>query len=81
MAPGTGYFAQTVGQSTASPAAGSLFWISDTGVRYGIDNEAAQGGVTGNAKTAEALGLSSAGDSDSLVGPVVVRARTDAVAS
>ena len=58
MAPGTGYFAQTVGQSAASPVAGSLFWISDTGVRYGIDNEAAQGGVTGNAKTAEALGLS-----------------------
>jgi type VII secretion protein EccB len=54
MAPGTGYFAQTVGQSAASPAAGSLFWISDTGVRYGIDNEA---GVTGNAKTADALGL------------------------
>ncbi|UMB69165.1 type VII secretion protein EccB [Mycobacterium paraterrae] len=54
MAPGTGYFAQTVGHSAASPAAGSLFWISDTGVRYGIDNEA---GVTGNAKTADALGL------------------------
>ncbi len=54
MAPGNGYFAQTVGQSAASPAAGSLFWISDTGVRYGIDNEA---GVTGNAKTADALGL------------------------
>jgi type VII secretion protein EccB len=57
MAPGTGYFAQTVGQNASSPAVGSLFWISDTGVRYGIDNEAAQGGVTGNAKTAEALGL------------------------
>lgn len=59
IAPGSGYFTQTVGQNTASPTAGSLFWISDTGVRYGIDNEAAQGGVTGNAKTAEALGLSS----------------------
>jgi type VII secretion protein EccB len=57
IAPGTGYFAQTVGQNASSPAAGSLFWISDTGVRYGIDNEAAQGGVTGNAKTADALGL------------------------
>ena len=57
MAPGTGYFAQTVGQNASSPAVGSLFWISDTGVRYGIDNEAAQGGVTGNAKTADALGL------------------------
>ena len=40
LAPGTGYFAQTVGRRAASPAAGSLFWISDTGVRYGIDNEA-----------------------------------------
>jgi type VII secretion protein EccB len=59
IAPGSGYFAQIVGQNTASPTVGSLFWISDTGVRYGIDNEAAQGGVTGNAKTAEALGLSS----------------------
>jgi type VII secretion protein EccB len=59
IAPGTGYFTQTVGQNAVSPTAGSLFWISDTGVRYGIDNEAAQGGVTGNAKTAEALGLSS----------------------
>lgn len=55
MAPGSGYFVQTVGQNAASPAAGSLFWVSDTGVRYGIDNEA---GVTGNAKTVDALGLS-----------------------
>jgi type VII secretion protein EccB len=55
MAPGTGYFAQTVGQNASSPAAGSLFWISDTGVRYGIDNET---GAAGNTKTTEALGLS-----------------------
>lgn len=54
MAPGTGYFTQTVGQNAASPAAGSLFWISDTGVRYGIDDE---GGAAGHAKTAEVLGL------------------------
>ncbi|MGH3557009.1 MAG: type VII secretion protein EccB [Mycobacterium sp.] len=54
MAPGTGYFTQTVGQNAASPAAGSLFWIADTGVRYGIENE---GGATGHAKTAEVLGL------------------------
>ena len=80
MAPGTGYFAQTVGQNASSPAAGSLFWISDTGVRYGIDNEAAQGGVTGNAKTAEALGVGAAGHSDSLVGPVAVRPRAHTVA-
>jgi type VII secretion protein EccB len=55
MAPGTGYFTQTVGQNAASPAADSLFWISDTGVRYGIDNEV---GVSGHAKTAGVLGLS-----------------------
>jgi type VII secretion protein EccB len=55
MSPGSGYFAATVGQNTASPAAGSLFWISDTGVRYGIDTE---GGTNGPAKTAEVLGLS-----------------------
>ncbi len=54
LAPGTGYFTATVGQNAASPTAGSLFWISDTGVRYGIDNE---GGVNGPAKTAEVLGL------------------------
>jgi len=57
MAPGTGYFTATVGQNAASPAAGSLFWISDTGVRFGIDNEANQGGVNGPAKTVEVLGL------------------------
>ncbi|MGA8331993.1 MAG: type VII secretion protein EccB [Mycobacterium sp.] len=57
IAPGSGYLAQTVGQGSSSPAAGSLFWISDTGVRYGIDNEAAQPGTAGQSKTAEALGL------------------------
>src|SRR5207302_10634001 len=40
MAPGTGYFTQTVGhqvsgQNVVAPlAAGSLFWFSDTGFRY-----------------------------------------------
>ena len=43
LAPGTGYFTQTVGGGAAAPAAGSLFWVSDTGVRYGIDNEAENG--------------------------------------
>ncbi|MCV7378387.1 type VII secretion protein EccB [Mycobacterium alsense] len=58
LAPGTGYFAQTVGGGSAAPAAGSLFWISDTGVRYGIDNESESGpGAVGHGKTVEALGL------------------------
>ncbi len=56
LAPGNGYFAQNVGAEAASPPAGGLFWIDDTGVRYGIDEEA---GATGHLKTAEALGLSS----------------------
>ena len=57
LAPGTGYFAQTVGSGPGSPAVGSLFWVSDTGVRYGIDNEA-ESSAAGHGKTVEALGLS-----------------------
>jgi type VII secretion protein EccB len=57
LAPGTGYFAQTVGGGPGSPGAGSLFWVSDTGVRYGIDNEA-ESSAAGHGKTVEALGLS-----------------------
>lgn len=57
LAPGTGYFAQTVGGGPGSPGAGSLFWVSDTGVRYGIDNEA-ENSAAGHGKTVEALGLS-----------------------
>jgi type VII secretion protein EccB len=59
LAPGTGYFTQTVGGGTAAPPTGSLFWVSDTGVRYGIDTEAGGGvnGVNGKSKTIEALGL------------------------
>jgi type VII secretion protein EccB len=60
LAPGTGYFAQTVGGGAAAPPVGSLFWISDTGVRYGIDTEtgdAAGNPAAGHGKTVEALGL------------------------
>ena len=46
LSPGAGYLVQTVGQDVrqqpASPAAGSLFWVGDTGVRYGIDQDADQ---------------------------------------
>ncbi|MEB4208376.1 type VII secretion protein EccB [Mycobacterium sp. 94-17] len=56
LAPGTGYFTQTVGGGPDSPGTGSLFWISDTGVRYGIDNESERS-ATGHGKTVEALGL------------------------
>ncbi|MGE2816779.1 type VII secretion protein EccB [Mycobacterium heidelbergense] len=58
LAPGTGYFAQTVGGGPTSPGTGALFWVSDTGVRYGIDNEADSAtGAAGHGKTVEALGL------------------------
>jgi len=56
LAPGTGYFTQTVGGGAGSPGTGSLFWVSDTGVRYGIDNQAETAG-TGHGKTVAALGL------------------------
>ena len=59
LAPGTGYFTQTVGGGPTSPGTGSLFWVSDTGVRYGIDNEAdSASGAAGHGKTVAALGLS-----------------------
>jgi type VII secretion protein EccB len=61
LAPGTGYFAQTVSGGAAAPPLGSLFWVSDTGVRYGIDTEtgeAAGNPAAGHGKTVEALGLS-----------------------
>lgn len=53
MPVGTGFFTQTVGQEPTSPIAGSLFWVADTGVRYGIEG-ANQDEL---AKTVEALGL------------------------
>jgi len=36
--PGTGWFVQTVGGAADVPA-GSLFYVGDTGVRYGIDTD------------------------------------------
>jgi len=49
--PGTGYFVQSVSSDpAANPAAGPTFWVSDTGVRYGVNTE------DGDAVTA--LGLS-----------------------
>lgn len=56
VAPGSGYFTQSVGGDPAAGAAGSLFWVSDTGVRYGIDTEG-EGGSFGHGKTVAALGL------------------------
>lgn len=55
IAPGTGYFVQTVGQEPGSPMAGSLFWVSDTGVRYGIEPGDPSAGAD---QTVAALGLS-----------------------
>ena len=46
LAPGTGYFVDS---------GGSLFWVSDTGVRYGIDRSADTG-----ADAVESLGLTTA---------------------
>ncbi|BBZ25377.1 type VII secretion protein EccB [Mycolicibacter hiberniae] len=57
LTPGTGYFVQSVSSDpTADAKAGPLFWISDTGVRYGINTEAGSAG--GDGDTVSALGLS-----------------------
>ena len=50
---GTGFFVQTVGQEAQSPTAGSLFWVADTGVRYGLEAP----NQDEMAKTIAALGL------------------------
>jgi len=54
LAPGVGYLTQTVSTQAPSPPTGSMFWISDTGVRFGIDGGSDKDGVT---KAVNALGL------------------------
>ncbi|MBI3214754.1 MAG: type VII secretion protein EccB [Mycobacterium sp.] len=54
LTPGVGYLTQTVGQEAAAPRTGSLFWVSDTGVRFGIDGGTEKDGA---AKAITALGL------------------------
>jgi type VII secretion protein EccB len=52
LAPGRGYLVRTVGQDGGGtdPVGGANFWISDTGVRYGLDTD-------DDSKTIAALGL------------------------
>jgi hypothetical protein len=54
LTPGSGYLVQTVGQDgggpSTPPVGGANFWLSDTGVRYGLDTEEDE-------KTIVALGL------------------------
>ena len=50
LTPGTGYFVDS---------GGSLFWVSDLGVRYGIEGDADTGADSGGTNTVDALGLSS----------------------
>ncbi|MEC3920211.1 type VII secretion protein EccB [Nocardia sp. CDC160] len=44
MARGTGRFVQVTGADPSSPLRESLYWISDSGVRYGIDAQAQSSG-------------------------------------
>lgn len=37
MPTGTGYFVQSAGQEPDDSGAGALFWVSDAGIRYGIE--------------------------------------------
>ncbi|BBY44637.1 type VII secretion protein EccB [Mycolicibacterium celeriflavum] len=56
LTPGRGYLVQTVGQdgggASTPPVGGASFWLSDVGVRYGLDEN-------GDQKTISALGLTS----------------------
>lgn len=77
LAPGTGFLVQTVGQDVrqqpASPAAGSLFWVSDTGVRYGIDQDGDQNTVAALGLTPPALPIPWAMLSQFAAGPTLSR--------
>lgn len=50
LAPGRGYLVQTVGQDgggvSTSPAGGASFWLSDVGVRYGLDTDGDENAIT-----------------------------------
>ncbi|MCG5432074.1 type VII secretion protein EccB [Mycobacterium sp. MYCO198283] len=63
MRPGSGYLTQIVGPQPAATTAGSLFWLADTGVRYGIegsrDGIGGSGGSGDVEGTVAALGLAS----------------------
>ncbi len=52
MPTGTGYFVQVTGQEPRSETKESLFWVSDLGVRYGVQDSPDQPG-----KAAAALGM------------------------
>ncbi|MGJ6126750.1 type VII secretion protein EccB [Mycolicibacterium sp. Y3] len=51
---GKGYFVQTAGQQPTAPQAGSVFWVSDIGMRYGLEAASPEE----LSKTIAALGLS-----------------------
>lgn len=57
IAPGSGYLVQTVGSEPTAPPAGALFWVADTGIRYGLEAGGTEG-ADGIADVVSALGLS-----------------------
>jgi type VII secretion protein EccB len=66
MAPGTGFLVQTAGQE--------LFWVSDTGVRYGIDQSGDENTVAALGLTQPALPITWAVLSQFAAGPTLSRA-------
>ncbi len=50
LTPGRGYLVQTVGQdgggAGTSPVGGASFWLSDVGVRYGLDADGDENAIT-----------------------------------
>ena len=59
LTPGQGYLVHTVGQDgggdSTSPTGGAFFWVSDTGVRYGLDEDVDQKAITALGLTPPAL--------------------------
>ncbi|KUI22518.1 type VII secretion protein EccB [Mycobacterium sp. GA-1285] len=59
LSPGRGYLVQTVGQdgggASTSPVGGASFWVSDVGVRYGLDTDGDENAISALGLTPPAL--------------------------
>jgi type VII secretion protein EccB len=78
LTPGRGYLVQTVGQdgggASTSPSGGAYFWLSDTGVRYGLDEDGDQKTITSLGLTPPALPIPWSMLSQFAPGPTLSRA-------
>lgn len=78
ITPGEGYLVQSVGQdgggTSSAPTGGAYFWLSDTGVRYGLDADGDSEAITALGLTPPALPIPWSLLSQFAPGPTLSRA-------